>query len=382
MLFKVVTVAVFAAVLSPVGAYSQSMAQIGGPAELPSASFKGLQYVDSRGCVFMRVESSAGAKWYPRVNAARKPVCGQSRPQIKVAADEAPATLLKPAMPVVVAEAPAPKVKTNRPPMETVASRMMPESKPRVVAAAPVIAPPAPTFEIVASGGPSRGQIGCYASAPVAEVVRLRNGGTAVMCTKGDGTTSGWRPPVYPAGSRPGVALRDPAQAQVARANTDMVTLGQATTTDNFVMPEGYRAAWTDDRLNPNRGKGTAQGAAAQARIWTEDVPSRLVADANKAKAARSSVTISTKSAVEPVRKVQAASGRSFVQVGTFGVVENANGAAARLKSLGLPVAKSKLVKGGQALQIVLAGPFGSAEDAQLALRKARQAGFGDAFLR
>ena len=67
------------------------------------------------------------------------------------------------------------------------------------------------------------------------------------------------------------------------------------------------------------------------------------------------------------------------MQVGTFGVPTNAEGAAGRLKGLGLPVARAKL-KGG-ALTVVYAGPFGSAAEAKSALSAARGAGFGDAVI-
>ena len=43
--------------------------------------------------------------------------------------------------------------------------------------------------------------------------------------------------------------------------------------------PPGYELAWKDDRLNPNRGKGTAEGWAAQDQVWTRKVPAKLVAD-------------------------------------------------------------------------------------------------------
>ena len=65
------------------------------------------------------------------------------------------------------------------------------------------------------------------------------------------------------------------------------------------------------------------------------------------------------------------------MQVGTFGVASNAEGAAGQLKGLGLPVARGKL-KGG-ALTVVYAGPFGLAKEAKQALSAARGLGFGDA---
>ena len=153
------------------------------------------------------------------------------------------------------------------------------------------------------------------------------------------------------------------------------------------MVPKGYRLAWKDDRLNPNRAKGTAAGQVAQNQIWTQDVPSELVADVAKAKAKKrksgGQVTVSSKNApTEAVQAPRATASGVWVQVGTFGVPENASGAAQRLAALGLPVGKGTLTKGGKALQVVLAGPFGSGADAQAALRMARQAGFSDAFLR
>ena len=48
----------------------------GKPAELPPASFRGLQYVDSQGCVFMRAGTEAETLWVPRVTAAGQQLCG------------------------------------------------------------------------------------------------------------------------------------------------------------------------------------------------------------------------------------------------------------------------------------------------------------------
>jgi cell division protein FtsN len=152
--------------------------------------------------------------------------------------------------------------------------------------------------------------------------------------------------------------------------------------TQTVRVPEGYKLAWEDDRLNPLRGVGTAEGQAMQDQVWTRKVPAEAVADAPKRRVVLSSqsapaVVVSTKLA-----PVAAQGGRIFVQVGSFGQPANADGASARLAALGLPVARSKGQIGGKAVQVVLAGPFGSAAEAQAALQAARGAGFGDAFVR
>lgn len=74
--------------------------------------------------------------------------------------------------------------------------------------------------------------------------------------------------------------------------------------------------------------------------------------------------------------------GGRYVQVGTFAVPSNAQNTVARLQAQGLPVARGNLRHGGQAMQVVLAGPFGSHAALQDALRRARAMGFSDAFIR
>lgn len=403
MLLKIVSATVFVAVLGPIVASAQTLAQIGQPAELPPASYKGAQYVDSRGCVFMNASYQGAAQWVARVDRKHKVLCGYPptfgpKPVIEVAEDVAPTA------PVAVAPVVVKPAKANAP-MATVASAMMPDA----VASKP--APPAPvahkpaglaanlpsvaqSYDRVVSSALPAGKIGCFTDAPVAEVVRLRNGGTAVVCTRGDGTLNGWRSPIYPRSAGVGAALRDPAQ--VARANAPAVArvapaaapAAYAAASPNLpevVVPKGYKLAWEDDRLNPLRGVGTAEGQAAQDQLWTQKVPAQLIADVQKAKTRKhkkpvAAVTVSSKGQAELAP--QAVQGGAWVQIGTFGVASNAAGAAAQLRALGLPVAKSKLRRGGKDLQIVMAGPFGSGADAQAALRIARGAGFGDAYIR
>ena len=397
MFWKVVSVAVFAAVTGPFAAQAQSLAQIGGPAELPPNSFRGDQYVDSRGCVFLRAGNGGQLNWVPRVTRARKVLCGYPptlgpKPVIEMADESAPMV----AAPVVVAKAaPAPKppvkaarapVRTAGQPMETIAS--LPSMRAPVPLVPLEIKPAArPTgaqdYEVATSSGVPAGKVGCYTSAPVPQLVKLRNGGTALVCTRGDGSMTGWRPPIYPDGARVGASLSNPpVDVSTGRSRRTGHTAPAASYADATnpapVMPKGYRSAWTDDRLNSNRAQGTAAGQAAQDQIWTRDVPAQLVTYKAKKKAKGVSVSTSN-SATESTGEGTAV---MWVQVGTFGVKANATGAAQKLAALGLPTAKSRITKGGKALEIVLAGPFGSSATAQAALSKARNAGFGDAILR
>lgn len=406
MFVKVLTGAFLASALGVGAALAQSAADVGGPRELPPAGFSGQQFIDSRGCVFLRAGLGGTVNWVPRVDRNRKAMCGYpptfgggTRPAATVAADPAPAPAPKPVpavkpAPVRVADEPAPETYTPAPVRNVAVAP--------VVTAAPVALP---QRTVAVEPSFSGNKIGCTRSAPVPQRLKLTNGGTVVVCTRGDGTLEGLRAPVYPAGSRVGASLSGPDLAPVSRGGA-VVPLGQAAAVaggasgvrlvdQGVQVPPGYEPAWKDDRLNPLRGVGTVAGQVAQDQVWTRDVPARLTTDPPKGFFAflkpqpRQRVVVSTKSVeAEPPRVTvstksrPAADGRVFVQVGSFGVPANADGAVARLSALGLPVARSQGAIGGKAVQVVLAGPFGSAGEAQAALGAARGAGFGDAFIR
>jgi hypothetical protein len=372
-------------------AQAQSLASIGGPAELPPASYTGQQYVDSRGCVFLRAGVGGRVTWAPRLDRSRRVLCGY------------PPSLGAQQAPVAVAQstpAPAPVVapRTAGAPLETVASaipRTAPAPAPTRVAVAPPVPAPVrvapPPVAVAATTGSTGRRIGCFTNTPVPVRVALTNGGSAVLCTRGDGTLEGARAPIYPAGSGVGASLTEPQFAARATSQPTHITTASGAGQTARVLtqaavptpPPGYRAVWEDDRLNPNRARGTVAGQAMQDQVWTRETPARLVSQVVQEEAPRGSVTTSTKTEPNaPVRQRAATSGGLYVQVGTFGVPENAAGAGARLQALGLPAARSNITQGGRALTIVLAGPFASASQAQAALNAARGAGFGDAFIR
>ena len=246
-----------------------AMAHGSGPAGLPPAGFEGRQFVDSKGCIYVRASYGGKVVWVPRLAPDRQPMCGFSPTFAKGKTASLPHA--------------SPAARPLQP---------MPATHPR-----PRAAPPA------------------SASALAVEI------------------------------------------------------------------PEGYRPAWKDGRLNPDRGPRSAAQTERMHRIWTRTVPMRLV-DAAGAKPARAqsplgALTLSGKSLARPQ-----ATAPAYVQVGMFGVPENARRAIARLQRLGLPVSSRSLERGGRSYQVVLAGPFSATAPLNAALARARGAGFADAFLR
>lgn len=373
---------------------AQSIRAIGGPAEMPPAGFQGQQYVDSRGCVFMRAGLSGKVTWVPRIGGDRRPICNDVSMAEAAARLAAPETASQTIPQPVTMEPP----KALGKPMATVASNMQAQSQmgvqtPIIVpglstVAAPILAPApkaAPTFGVKTVAR----SLSCPAQAPALERMALQSGGTVLVCTRGDGGAMGWVSPGYPAGV--GGTIQNIPGQQVAysgnidpnlRPNVTQLSANVQTVIAGTpiaarpVQKTNYVAAWKDDRLNPLRGIGTAEGWAMQGQVWTQKSPAKLVVN-QPAKNADMTlrVTQSTMSA-------GAERGTRYVQVGTFGNADNVANVAGALAAMGLPVAKSRLSKAGRELVIVLAGPFDNAQAAQTALSMAQQAGFGDAFVR
>ena len=415
-LVHIAKVAVAAAVLGISAADAQSLRESDGPAEFPPSSYKSAQYVDSTGCVFVRAGIGGTTSWVPRVTRSRKQVCGMkpslAAPSAATQVAQAPAAKAPLAAPTdappakaqsapvsVVASAPTTPRKPQRvgPPMATIASTIgTPRRAPTVKALAQPVAatapPPKAPMVVAAAKKAKPSPImmtrseACRQLSELGQVYINTASGLPVRCEpqtedpvnvvrySGDLTTT--------ATSNPG--------AMAFRQDLGAASLPTAK------MPAGYRAAWEDGRLNPNRGIGTTAGHAQMQQIWTKTVPSRLVAAkkgqvqvARMGQAPRMSVSTKTVAAgaikpakPAPVKSVQGAAPHRYVQIGTFGVPENARNTVARLRAIGLPVQMVNIRKGGKPLQIVVAGPFGSSAQLSNGLSVVRRAGFRDAFPR
>ena len=459
--FLAITTAAAGAGLTP--ALAQGVTTIDTPSELPPASFTGTQYADSDGCVFVRAGYDGAVVWVPRVTRDRDQVCGYpptfaGSASTETAAAPAPAPTPAPApaptaapapKPAAVAAAPAP-TRTARPaptptrttsarqPVATAASRPAAPAPQRVVKAPASKPPSAPPPRTVVKTMPA--PVATAATAPrVATPSQLcppgatgtiRSHGRTVRCgvqsspfvtevRRGEAPTAG-KNVYYNYGngqgswsdSRATPMADDPvALAQLAAQPQSRIVpkhVWEARSEVPPVVPQGYRPAWEDDRLNRYRAWQTVDGYYATQRRWTNTVPrvndptlrripardpqlvyrdrepaplpAQIVVSNGRpvAQAPRAGMISSRSTPAAEAKAPTAAATARYVEVGVFTTKDKADAAAARLRSAGLPV---RYLRSGDTRRVVV-GPYRDTGALQSALRRVRGTGYVQAYLR
>lgn len=291
--FKFFTAAMLISTVSIGALHAKSLRNAGVPAEFPPSSFKGKQYVDSKGCVFIRAGISGNVTWVPRVSRSRQQICRQKptfaaapKPDVPFVADATPPAAAKPAAKPArmqaTAPAPAPKPAPKRVVRAPVA-KPAPAPKPvvRTRVTKPVVAPKRVVRAPVVKPAPQPKRV-------VRRVVRTPVIAAAIPVVAPKPVAAP-KPIQRRVVQRPTqrvprvqtqrVAAPKPTRAaalatpQKVRSNQRVVRIAAPTK-----PPAGYSQVWADGRENPSRARGTAAGKAQMEMVWTNTVPRRLIA--------------------------------------------------------------------------------------------------------
>ncbi len=390
------------------------------PAEYPPASFNERQYVDSKGCVFIRAGIDGNVTWVPRVNRSRQQLCGATPTNIAGATKANP----NPIGAEVITLAPEDQVTEQPLTLDApVASPVRP--LPKAVQAASIPAPVKPqrTAESTSTGAVRATLTPARAAATVPQPVR-----TAVpqIVTSVPATPSVCVGALC--GAQGGVLTTLTSNTRILPAHLYQERLQAA----DLRVPDGYKPAWEDGRLNtrraeqtirltvidplpevpagyarvneeadhmnPMRGIGTDAGDAQMAQIWSNSLPRQTLRQPEtkevfKLSEARAQVygsaqqtggqvmRLSTRSApgAELPTAVVASKPRYVRAITLSDPQEAAQAAKALAAATGLDIRLGALTRNGQEFKVVLAGPF--THGAERALERIRAAGYSGARL-
>ena len=71
----ILTAGLLLAVATPHLASAQALKGVKTPTNLPPADYKGVQFVDHDGCIFVRAGRLGDVTWVPRIDQTRKHMC-------------------------------------------------------------------------------------------------------------------------------------------------------------------------------------------------------------------------------------------------------------------------------------------------------------------
>ncbi|MDA7424937.1 SPOR domain-containing protein [Thalassococcus lentus] len=424
------------------GAATAQERGVGVPVNFPPEGYRGRQFVDNNGCVFVRAGFDGAVTWVPRVSRQRKAICGQKpsfagatasgpapsvQKPVQITLDAAPAPAPAPAAVAAAKLTPKPeaaptptlvpkKTKVQRTVTRAPASKPQAAQPPRVVRRVPTVAPaaPAPKVAVAPKRMVKKAPVAAGRMVDVAPYRACKNGQTtrvvdgqtlAVRCgpqkaphvtilRRGEPAGNGKN--VYRGGSWQGSNLNLNGNTRIVPRHVyEQRTLTAKTT----YVPEGYRPAWDDDRLNPHRANQSVDGYYATQQVWTNTVPRKLVTQVRRHKvkdpvivgraADAQAAYVSTKGAAqrEPVVATRSApkpvAGKSrYVQIGLFTTEAKARAAAGRLTSAGLPVKMGTVKRNGKTMRSLVVGPYANGGQANAALAAVHGVGYTQARLR
>ena len=299
-----------------------------GPAELPPEDFAGRQYIDSKGCIYLRTTRDTGVVWEPRTLTEGEVMCGFAPTfpflEPKDGSDPMDQVVVIPKTPV------EPEVQEEEP---QAAAEVEPDESP-----APVVEMPKP-----AEAEPK----------PLEEPVT--------------------EPEV--------VDVEEEEPSVESLADLDSVET-EASTEKEVVEPEVAEELEEAAKAQPEPVETEAPVEAASAQ--PEPVqPNETVVPEPKPEPAPVVTSDPVETATQPEEVAQADwSKGTYLQIAAFRQRENTLKTKAKIEDIGLQIAIETVQSQGRPLEVVLVGPFADSEAAKDALRAVRRAGYKDAFTR
>lgn len=391
---------------------AQSGSDVKVPAEFPPDSFTGRQYVDSRGCVYIRAGIDGAVSWIPRMTRDRKVICGFKPTAAGTRTAQQATTQTTGVQEPVVIEVPQSQTPTAQAKLAPVAAepkqrkvRVVTATKPKVVAkpvpkavtvAKPVKVKTAPVKTVRVTRPAGDAAQSCPGASKVSSQYMRARGNVTLRCGP---QTQPHATVIYKSGTTVRAAPVAGTQVRVAPRH---VYENQQVSQVGVSVPKGYKPVWEDDRLNPKRAHQTFAGKAQMELAWTKSVPRRLIdrrsgrevtykypglqypyTSFEQQRAA--GVTISTRGrAVEdPIRVVRTKSGAlkrvdtgEIIDPGRVKVVRKTAAAQATVSTRSVePKVEPKKVVKAASHRFVQAGVFGDPNNAKRAAQRIANSG-------